>query len=247
MAIKGTFEKTPPTQVLNLIGLAKRSGLLHIYDVESPIFLGDHLIELGFVNGKLAYADSKDRPSGLIEVLRAAGKINDRQLELIQQNRLGKTEKSLALMLINGNFVDRDTIMRCLERHIMDVVFELLTWRQAFYQFEQSPLPNDRVFVDITVTDVIDQGKRHSLELQTLEDMLPDLSLPLTLLEHQVRRMRFSDMELNVISFVTGQRSIADIARACHVTDGTIRRVVLGLIEKGVLEVIVPPGPSAEQ
>ena len=244
MAINGTFEKTSPSQVLNLIGLAKRSGLLHIYEVESPVFLGDYLIELGFSDGKLAFADSKDRNSGLIEVLRKAGKINDRQLQIIQQNRLGKTEKSLALMLINGNFVDRETIMHCLEHHILEIVIEMLTWTKAFYQFEQNSLPNDRVMVAIKVTDVVDEGKRRLLELQNLQDILPDLSLPIALLEDQVRGIRFSDLELTVISFATGQRSIADIARACHVTDTSIRRVVLGLVEKGVVDVVTPPEPN---
>ena len=234
MAIKGTFEQTPPSQVLNLIGLAKQSGVLHISHDEAP------LIELGFNKGKLVYADSNEISGGLIQVLRKAGKINDRQLELIQQTRLGKTEKSLALALINGNFVDRDTIMHCFEHHVIEVVFDLLTWRHADYEFQQTPLPSDRVTVEISVTDVIDEGKRRLLELQNLEDMLPDLGLPLRLLEENIRRKRLSDQEMNVISFVTETRSIAAIGKACFMADAEIRRVVLTLIEKNVVEVVTP-------
>ena len=239
MAIKGTFDQTPPSQVLNLIGLAKQSGILYIYD-ESP---DDVLIELGFNKGRLLYADSKEISGDLIHVLRKAGKINDRQLELIQQTRLGKTEKSLAIALINGNFVDRAAIMHCFEHHVIEVVFDLLTWRSGTYEFQQTAPPPDRVTVDISITDVIDESKRRSLELHNLEDMLPDLSLPLRLLEDNIRRKRLSDQEMNVISFVTETRSIASIGRACFMTDGEIRRVVLALIEKNVVEVVTPDDP----
>jgi hypothetical protein len=50
-----------------------------------------------------------------------------------------------------------------------------------------------------------------------------------------------------VVSFINPKNSIRQIAKACNMTDTEIRRVVYGLLQAGLVELVKPPGMQVPQ
>jgi hypothetical protein len=61
------------------------------------------------------------------------------------------------------------------------------------------------------------------------------------------RGIHLSVEEWRVVSFINPKNSIRQIAKACNMTDTEIRRVVYGLLQAGLVELVKPPGMQAPQ
>jgi hypothetical protein len=82
-------------------------------------------------------------------------------------------------------------------------------------------------------------------ELERLNEELPNLDLALKFPEDpgdKFKGIQLSVEEWRVVSFVNPKNSIRQIAKANNMNDLEIRRIVYGLLQAGLVELIKPPG-----
>lgn len=239
MALKGNLRDFSTTQLLNLINLAKKTGTLVI---EGP----GQAAQLAFRNGKLVYAQLGQEDGNLTEILHKAGKLTDEQARVLQERARSSSDKELGLLLINAGYVSQTDILLSIRAHVLDIVYRLITWADGMFRFDQTLVPgDDKITVPIELENVIIEGARRMREWERLAEELPSLDMALKFTEHpnvNIRDMKLSVEEWRVVSFINPKNSMRAVAKANNMSDLEIRRIVYGLLQAGLVEVIRPAG-----
>jgi hypothetical protein len=150
------------------------------------------------------------------------------------------------MMLIEAGYVTQDDILRSVLKHTQDVVFRVFTWSDGSFHFEPNvPPPEDRIAVPISLENIIIEGSRRVKEWQQLQDELPNLDMSLRFTDQPRARLRnisLSVEEWRVVSFINPRNSIRQIAKATNLSDFQIRRIVYGMLQAGLVELVHPQG-----
>jgi hypothetical protein len=207
---------------------------------------GNEKASVAFRTGKLIFASMNGREGSLVSVLNKAGKLTDEQARIIRERAKGASDKRLALLLVGANYVTQNDIVNCIQQHTLDVVYNLLTWNQGPFVFADDQQPDkDRILVPIDLENVIIEGSRRIKEIEQLNEHLPNLDMALKFPENAKEKFKgihLSVEEWRVVSFVNGKNAIRQIAKANNMSEIEIRRVVYGLEQAGLVELVKPPG-----
>ncbi len=259
MPLQGNIRDFSTTQLLNLINLARKTGTLTIFDGvrtgekdamgQDKMAPGAARASVSFNAGKLIFAVMDSQDGNLVSVLNKAGKLTDEQARIIKERAKTATDKALAMLLINANYVSQNDIVASIKQHTLDVVYNLLTWGEGPFRFDDGKMPgNDRILVPIDLENVIIEGSRRIKEAEKLVEHLPNLDYALKFPENpreKFRGIHLSVEEWRVVSFVNPKNTIRQIAKANNMSDIEIRRIVYGLEQAGLVEMIKPPGMEA--
>lgn len=234
MALKGNLRDFSTTQLLNLINLARKTGTLTIE--------GSSEAQMSFREGKLIYAAMGDDGSDLAHVLYRAGKLTEKQLQIIKSRAQGTSDKQLGHLLIQAGYVTQSDIIQSVRQHVLDVAYKLFTWAEGLFRFEANELPSsDRITIPIDLESVIMEGSRRLKEWERLQDEVPDLDVSLQFTERPDARLRNINLtveEWRVVSFINPRNTLRQIARANNLSDFQIRRIVYGLLQAGLVEFV---------
>lgn len=241
MALKGNLRDFSTTQLLNLINLAKKTGTLVI---EGP---GQNA-QMAFRNGKLIYAQIGQEDSNLASILQKAGKLTEEQAKALKAKTTTTSDKELGLLLINAGYVNQNDILTSIRNNLLEVVYRLFTWVEGLFRFEATLMPgDDKITVPIDLENIIMEGSRRMREWEQLAEELPNLDMALKFADRpnaNIRNMNLSVEEWRVVSFINPKNSMKSIAKQNNMSDLDIRRIVYGLLQAGMVEVIRPEGMS---
>lgn len=241
MALKGNLRDFSTTQLLNLVNLARKTGLLTIQGQ------GGNAARLYFREGKLIHANTGGEDGHLADMLLKAGKLSAEQAKMIQTRAEMQSDKQLGLALMNAGYVTQDDIVQSVKNYMLDIVYKLFNWNEGQFQFEQNILPSDdRIAVPISLENVIMEGSRRVQESERLHDELPDLSsVALRFTDNpdaRLRNVNLSVEEWRVISFINPRNTIKQIAQSNNMDDFKIRKIVYGMLQAGLVELTRPEG-----
>lgn len=239
MALKGNLRDFSTTQLLNLINLARKTGTLTI---EGP----GEVAQMSFREGKLIFAQMGGDDSTLTAALQKAGRLTPDQARALRGRVEAASDKQLGLLLINAGYATQTEIIQSLRQHILDVVYRLFTWVEGMFRFEANVLPpEDRITVPIDLENVIMEGSRRLREWEQLQDEIPNLDMALKFTDRpdaRLRNVNLSVEEWRVVSYINPKNSIRQIAKANNMGDVDVRRIVYGLLQAGLVEVVRPLG-----
>ncbi len=255
MPLQGNVRDFSTTQLLNLINLAGKTGTLFIFDSvrtgekdalgAEKMAPGKERSRVAFKTGKLIAASLHNQDSNLVAVLNRAGRLNDEQARIIRERAKNTADKALALLLINANYVTQKDVVGAVQQHTLDVVYNLLTWVEGPFRFEDNVLPgSDRILVPIDLENVIIEGARRIREIEQLNSHLPNLDMALKFPENpreKFKGIHLSVEEWRVVSFVNPKNTIRQIMKQNNMSEIEIRRIVYGLEQAGLVELIKPP------
>ncbi len=257
--LKGTLQDLHTTQLLHLINLAKKTGVLKVYEgvpTGKEITLGDgetkrpelvpgtERARVAFREGKLIHASMGNQDGHLSTVLHKAGKLNDQQHRIIREKAAKASDKALALLLINANYVTQLDIVQSVQQNTLGIVYDVMTWNKEPFIFDEGEQPSpDRITVPIDLENVIIQGTLRMRELDQLAKELPNLDFALRFPEapgEKLKGIQLGVEEWRVVSFINPKNSIRQIAKACNMNDMEIRRIVYSLLNAGLVELVKP-------
>lgn len=241
MALKGNLRDFSPTQILNLINLAHKTGTLTVE--------GTQVAQMSFREGKLIYASIGHNTNNLAFVLQKAGILTEEQGRIIQTRAAGTGDKQLGHLLIRAGYVTQSDIIQSVRRHILDVAFRMFTWVEGLFRFEANEIPPaDRITVPIDLENVIMEGSRRLEEWEHLQEELPDLNVRLRFADRSstsLRNINLTVEEWRVVSFVSPRRTVNEIAKSTRLNPFQIRRIVYGMLQAGLVVMIDPPKREA--
>jgi len=237
MALKGNLRDFSIVQLLNLINLARKTGTLKIDRREERA-------DLSFHGGKLVYATLGGGESELILALRQTGMITEEQARTIGSRASGRSDKELGLLLMNAGYVSQEEIIESMRERVLDNTYPLFTWHDGSFRFESgTPQVNGAITVRINLENLIMQGTRRLEEWERLQDELPELGVSLRFADRpqtSLRDINLNVQEWRVISFINPRNTIRQIAQYNNMSDFQIRKIVYGLLQAGLVEIVRP-------
>lgn len=242
MALKGNLRDFSTTQLLNLINLARKTGTLSIQNNGEDA-------HMSFKEGKLIYAYmGEPRSNHLAQILHQAGKLSKEQAHIIETRVQGKTDRQIGYLLIQAGHVTQSDIMQSVRQNVLNIVYKLFTWAEGLFQFEANKLPSPNyITLPIDLESVIMEGSRRLKEWEILQEELPDLENSLRFTERpdgKLRNINLTVEEWKVISLIDPRNSMRKIAQANNLSDFQIRRIIYGMLQAGLVELVQPTTPQ---
>lgn len=242
MALKGNLRDFNTTQLLNLINLARKTGALTIQSQGTDA-------KMYFKEGKLIHATASGQDGDLTHLLLKAGKLSEEQSKQIHA-RAGKvSEKELALYLINAGLVTQNDVVQSVKDQVLNVIYRLFTWEEGVFYFEPNQLPPaGQITVPIDLENVIMEGSRRVKEWERLQEELPNLDMALKFTDRpsaKLRNVNLTVEEWRVISFINPRNTIRQIAQSNNMSEFQIRKIVYGMLQAGLVELVRPEGAEA--
>ncbi len=244
MAIEGPLRELGIHDVFQLLDLSRKTGVLRVASE-----LRDDEGVVHFDSGRVVHAHVKSKAVPLELTLLQSGKISKDDLESARAKRTnGRADADIVDLLVEGGAVTPKEIERQLRMQIEGVVFELMSWREGFFSFEEraaSDLTSSReARIRVSTESLLMEGARRIDEWSRIADKVPSVAVVPVLAavrdDGQASQLDLLPPEWEVLSMIDGTRDLRVIASTLGRAEFDIARVVYGLVTTGVVEVRTP-------
>ncbi len=268
MALKGNLRDFSPFDILELIHIKRKTGILFVTSSDDG---PEETITLGFENGGLVLAEStvKRLEIQLGKVLVKSERLTKDALEeglAIQKESLER----LGLVLCREKFCSEEDISDAIHIQMKRIVFTLLRWEQGIFVFELQdslehfhefvmPLAINRLLMEGAV--ILDEWPRIKKVIDSLDMVFRRLPLskrievrpeyePLDLEDEvdahdEARRQGvtiiLNEAEASVYHFIDGKMSVRDVLDQTIHSEFACCKVFCELIQKGLIESVSEP------
>lgn len=262
MALAGTLKDFGLPDIFQLIGLQKKTGVLHLKNANESA-------TLTFDQGNVVDAESSlQRNSDRIGiVLVNQGSITKEQLD--EALKLQKqTLQRLGPVFLQESMVSVDDLRRGREAQLFQVVFRLFRWKEGSYNFEpQNTVDYERTGAAALGADfILMEGIRMVDEWPIIERKIPSMTAVFRrLLEPSQVAVKSGDEEIDlfggdkgksnqvalsaeentVFQAVDGKRSCQDIVDVTPLHDFAVCRALLDLMERNIVALTDAKGRAA--
>ncbi|MDK1029040.1 MAG: DUF4388 domain-containing protein [Anaerolineae bacterium] len=236
MALRGNLRDFTITQLLNLINLAGKTGTLVVEGVSDKA-------HVAFDNGKLTFARIGREDNRLATILHRANILSVNQYRALIERTGEMTDKELGLLLINGGYVTQEDIIIKLQEYFTEIIKRLYTWVEGSFRFElDMPPPEDRINVRLDLENLIIEGSRQLREWEQLQDEIPSLDMALKFTDRPLKNVNLNVEEWRIVSYINPKNTMKQIASKNKMNDLDVRRIVYGLLQAGLIEIVRPEG-----
>lgn len=237
MALKGNLRDFSTTQLLNLINLARKTGKLAVDGSEKNAYLY-------FREGRLIHASTNSDDGHLTTMLFRTGRLSKEQADAVHSRSGSSSDKVMGKYLMETKLVSRDDIVQGVKDYMLEIIYDLFTWGEGEFHFEQDSLPgNDRITVPLNLDNVILEGSRRIQEFDRLQDELPDLGrISLKITDKPLRDVKLTQDDWRVISHIHPRNTVKQIAQNNNMDEFQIRKIVYGMLQAGLVELVQPEG-----
>lgn len=238
MAIEGPLRELGVHDVFQLLDLTRKTGVLRISsDVRQNA--GRVLFDRGAVVG----AEMRSSPARLGTQLLRAGKITEDELARVRALQAAGDGRRFGELLAAIGAIGKRELDRFLRRHVEEVLFELMSWSEGYFTFEESPL--DGVDVDAAVRipteAILMEAARRIDEWSRMEDVLPHAGVVPRLADARGGGMLdLVPFEWEVLAAVDGRRDVREIAEELQRTEFETAKTIFGLVTTGIVTVDDP-------
>ena len=237
MAIEGPLRELGLHDVFQLLDLSRKTGKLTITSV-----LRDNMGTVYFDRGGVIHAYIKSNPHPLGELLLRAGKITEGDLTRLreQQRREGGMRK-IGELLVEAGALSRRELERHVRFQLEEVVFEMMSWREGFFSFEEGEVLDAPAEADIRITteSLLMEGARRIDEWSLIVGKVPHVGMIpwfAAIEEDHAALLDLLPKEWEVLGQIDGQRNIREIATVSAMSEFDVARVMYGLITTGIVE-----------
>ena len=234
MAIEGPLRELGIHDVFQLLDLSRKTGALRVTsDLRSDE--GNVL----FDGGKVIYASIRSNPTSIERILRQAGKIGDADLAAAAALP-DQPGQGLGDRLVLARVITQKELERQLRMAIENVIFELMSWREGFFSFEEGSVAGVDVDARIRISteSLLMEGARRIDEWSRIADKVPSLSVVPVLAPVDDDRASVLDLlphEWEVLMMIDGERDLRGIAGSLGSSEFDIARIAYGLLTTGVV------------
>jgi len=244
MAIEGPLRELGIHDVFQLLDLSRKTGTLTITSS-----LRDNQGTVYFENGAVVYADIRSNPHPLGELLIRAGKISEGDLARARDAQTRSADaRRLGEILVGREAITRKELERQVRFQVEEVVFELLSWSEGFFRFEERSTLDAPAEANIRISteSLLMEGARRIDEWSRIEGRVPHLGVVPLLAAVDDSHAALLDLlpdEWEVLAEIDGARDLRGIAANLARSDFDVARVVFGLLSTGIVELAEENAP----
>jgi hypothetical protein len=267
MALAGTLKDFGLPDIVQLIGLQRKTGTLHLKH-------SGETVKVIFEGGSIVAGESSiARPSDRIgNALVMQGAITQDQLDQALSVQK-QTMQRIGHVLLSEGIVSEETLRKAVEAQLYQVVFRLFRWREGDYNFEtQNTVDYERTgAVSLGADFVLMEGIRMVDEWPIIERRIPSMSAVFRKVvdPSQVSskggddeldgiiagmsssatssKLSLSGDEMMVYNAVDGKKSCQQIVDSTPLHDFAVCRALLDLMDRDVVALTDVKGSTARE
>lgn len=243
MAITGNLETMPLADLVQFLGLGRKTGVLR---VETPHGRKRLVMEDGFA----VYCSSDNPKEYLGQHLLARTDLTEADLEIAFRLQR-ETGRKLGEILVGQGFLGADELERVLRYKVEDSMYELFTWEAGTFEFADGSLEDEDLPMRLRIAwaDLVMEGARRSDEMARIRQAIPGPHVKLI-----ARRDRFkpgfprTGGDRRLVELIEEGLSVGDVLPRFHSSDFEILSRLATLVREGALDVDAsspPPPPKA--
>ncbi len=238
MAIEGPLEELGIHDVLQLLELARKSGVL---SVRSDLLDDDAIVH--FDKGTVTFAARRRSTRRLGQVLIRAGKLTQRELERSLELQRQLPERHLAEILLEMGSVNEGEIERTLRLQMEETIYEVMAWTQGYFRFEDRSPGHSRVLARVRVESLLMEGARRVDEWTQLESKVPSAEAVPALASEAADALTGAPLELRpeeweVLAEIDGERDVRQIAAVLGRSAFDVAKMIFGLVNLAVVQIL---------
>lgn len=244
MAIEGPLRELGIHDVFQLLDLSRKTGTLSVMSA-----LRDNEGTVLFESGKVVSASIRSNPHRLGDLLVRSGKITEADLLRARAEQDRGDKRRLGEILVALGLTTPKEVERQVRLQVEAVVFELMSWREGFFRFEEgraSELHRDAT-VPISTESLLMEGARRIDEWSRIADRVPNLSVIPVLSpadEAHATQLDLLPQEWQVLAMIDGEIDLRGVAATLAMSEFDVARIVYGLVSTGVVVLRQPDRSS---
>jgi len=251
MAFKGTLKEFKVPDILQLISLQRKTGIL-------TFTTGDAFITLIFQNGMIVGVDSfpKKLEMRVGSVLVKQDYISDEMLQraLDIQKR---TNQKIGEILVAMGLIEKETINESLRTQAVEIVLSLFKWKGGEYNFKVmdhldeamkiiDPIPTDNLIMEgVQMLDEWPQIKLLIPDDATILEPAPVDSANIEIVgeyedvpeEEEEDKIFLTETETNLLKYINGQNTVRYLVELGIFTEYKVYKGLYSLLRKTIIRV----------
>jgi len=245
MAIEGPLRELGIHDVFQLLDLSRKTGALTVTSV-----LRDNQGTVYFDHGAVVFAAIRSNPHPLGELLLRGGKITEADLARARDaQRTAKSRRKLGELLVESGSLTSKELERQVRFQVEEVVFELMSWREGFFSFEEQEVSDAPAEANIRISteSLLMEAARRIDEWSRIEGKVAHLGVIPVLAPVADDHPGFLDLrprEWEVLAEIDGSRDLRAIATLLAQSEFDVARVAYGLLSTGIVELRSDVHPS---
>jgi hypothetical protein len=237
MPIEGPLKELSIHDVFQLLDLGRKTGRLQ---VASELRADEGVVY--FHGGRVVQASIRSKPMTVEDVLVQSGRVDPADLERARefQAQMGNGTTAADILVQAGAITTRE-IEKVERQQVESVVFELMSWREGFFTFEEvtpEEIPGSAHF-QVATESLLMEAARRIDEWSRIADVVPDVNTVPALAaegDHE-SALDLLPGEWEVLSMIDAERDVAAIAAALTRSEFDVAKIVFGLVATGVVEI----------
>jgi tetratricopeptide (TPR) repeat protein len=242
MAIEGPLRELGVHDVFQLLDLTRKTGALR---VRSSLRDNDGVVH--FQNGRVVGASMRDESHRLGTMLVQAGRITEEELSRALAIQANSPERPrLGEILVSMGAIAPRQLESQVRRQVETVVFELLSWSEGYFSFEEGEAAVDALpaGVGLSAEALLMEAARRIDEWARMADRIPDANVVPALAAgdgDHAATLELRPHEWQVLAAVDGSANLRAIARSVGLSEFEAAREIYGLLSTGVVELALAP------
>jgi hypothetical protein len=231
MAIQGTLQTMSLVDLLQFLAAGRKSGTLKFDQ-------GKITKQIYFKNGMIVGSKSNDPREYLGQLLLHYGKVDDSQLKTAREVQRTSGAK-LGEVLVEQGFLTEEEVLEILKTRTLDAIYDLFLWTDGDFQFyDDDPLPEDLLLIEVEPTNVIMEGIYRIDELARYRTLVPSDRSILELNAGWTSSLKLGKEFRQILYFVEKRMSVAEICYHMHASSFHVYGQLYTLISEGIARVI---------
>ena len=158
----------------------------------------------------------------------------------------GGDARRLGEILVAIGAVTQRELQRQVRAQVEAVVFELMSWSEGYFSFEEGAPPEkfSEVEVRIPVEAVLMEGARRIDEWSQIQTRIPHLGIVPRLATTDGGSLDLHPDEWSILAVVDGERDVREVAQAIGRAEFEVAKTLFGLAAAGVVGLEQPHRPT---
>jgi len=237
--IEGPLKELQIHDVFQLLDLGRKTGVLRVTSE-----LRQNAGVVYFNGGGVIAAEIRSNPHPLGSLLIRAGKVREDEVAravAIQRTRPGHR---LGDILVEIGALAAKELERQIRAQVEEVIFELMSWSEGYFSFEDGPLPEamGEATVRIPTESLLMEAARRIDEWSRIEPKVPHLGVVprFTGAEEDGGQLDLLPFEWEVLAAIDGTTDVRTLAAQIGRSDFDVARTLFGLASTGIVAMAEP-------
>ena len=242
MAIRGSLREASLPDVLQLLAMGQKTGVLSIGDRSNFGYIY-------FDRGRISYARIVNRRDRLGDILVKSGIVEQAQLDEAIAFQAREPGRLLGQILIERELLTREELHHYVRIQIEEAVYFLFTWTQGTFSFEADVTPDEQPFlVSITPESLLLEGARRVDEWSLIEKKVPgfDSVFELDRIRLTASAATLTSEEERLVPLIDGARDVAALVDASGLGEFEAGKALYGLVMAGFAHRVGRTRPSPD-